>query len=70
MKVSEKLSTYSNNEFLQLKNTKFAIITIKKPAKNFETLLRVLWGKLTLEPPHMLSDTFFSGRLKFLGPLG
>ena len=28
-------------------------------AKNFEFLLGVLRGKLTLEPPHMLPDTFF-----------
>ena len=41
--------------------------TLENLAKFFESLLRVQWGKLTSEPPHMLSDTYFSGRLKFFG---
>ena len=50
-KNSETLSTYSIYEFLQLKNTKFAINASEKSVKNFENLLRVPWGKLNLEHP-------------------
>ena len=41
-KISENLSTYSNYQCFQLKNTKFAIS--RKSAKNFEILLGLLWG--------------------------
>ena len=47
LKVSESLSTYTNSEFLQIKNTKFVSNTSGKSAKNFEFFFRVLWGKVT-----------------------
>ena len=55
------LSKYFSHEFLQIK--KIAIKAIGNAAKNIQILLRVLGGKLTLAPPHMLPDSFFSGRL-------
>ena len=65
MKISENLSTYSNYDFFQIKKQKNAINAIgnatKKHLKNFRSPM----GEI-----HMLLDTFFSGRLRFLGPLG
>ena len=69
-KLAENLSTYSNYEFLQMKNKKNRGKCHRKRSKKLLNLLRVLGGKLTLAPPHMLPATFFSGILRFLGSLG
>ena len=56
-KLVENLSTYSSYEFLQKKNTKSAINASENLRKRLSNLLRVLRGKLTLEPPHMVRAT-------------
>jgi len=63
-KFFENWSAYSSYVYLLLKNT-FAINIIGNSAKNFESLLRVLWGKLTIEPPYMLPDILFSADSDF-----
>ena len=70
IKNSESLSAYSSYECIQLKNTTFTINAIGNSAKTFEILLGVLWGKLTLEPPHKLPETFFWQTQVILDPLG
>ena len=52
IRISENLSTYSYYECLQLKNTEFAVNASGKSAKN-------LGGKLPINVPHTLTDTFF-----------
>ena len=67
--VFEVSSTSFNYKRIQLKNTKYEIIASGNSANNFELLLRVLRGKLTLGPSHMLPDAFFPSRLMFLSPV-
>ena len=66
IKISEILSKYCIYECLKKNCDKCH----RKHSKKLLNLLRVLGGKLTLAPPHMLPATFFSGRLRFLGSLG
>ena len=53
----------------QLKNTKIVINATGNSAKKLLNLLRVLWGKLTLELPIYYQTNFFPADLGFLGPL-
>ena len=64
------LSTYCNPEFLQIKNTSFAMNASGKAAKKFGIWLRVLRGKLILEPPYNLSDIFFFLWTQVFGSFG
>ena len=47
--VSQKLSTYSNHECIQLKNTKFAINALEISAKKLSNLLKVTKGEVTFK---------------------
>ena len=55
VKFPQNLSAYSNYEYLQLKNTNFAINASGNSAKKLLILLRVQRGRLTLSPspPHV-----------------
>ena len=70
IKISEILSKYCIYECLQIKNKKNRDKCHRKRSKKLLNLLRVLRRKITLVPPHMLPDTFFSVRHRFLGSLG
>ena len=68
IKNSEMLSEYCSYKCLQMK--KIAINVIGNAAKNFQVLLRVPRGKLSLAPPIMLPGTFFPTDSDFWVPWG
>jgi len=62
-----KISAYSSYECLGLKNTTFAIGATGNSAKKLWNFVKSPVGEINFM---LLLGTFFSGKLKFLGPLG
>ena len=59
LKNSEKLSSYSNYEYLQMKTTKNRDQCQRKLSKKCLKIVKSPAGRISFEPPHVLLDTFF-----------